>query len=518
MEAERIVQIPLDDITPHSGNRRVGGFDKAKLEQLAESIRAVGVQQPAIVRQAGENGHYQLVAGERRWRAARLAGLEALPCVVRDLDDVAVLKIQTIENLQREDVHPLDEADGYARLIEVAKYDVPTIAHELGKSPSYVYQRLKLRELVPEARKLLEDGTIHAGHAIQIARLQPDQQKTIAGWLGEYDRSEAPSTTSLAAYIEDELLMELSAAPFKKDDEALVPKAGSCQACQKRTGYEPALFEDLGENDRCLDRACYHAKLQALVMRKRVELAVEPHLESNGGWEPGGQQFREKGVLDPYQWEKCKKKDEGAMKVLYVSGPERGQVVYGRKVERRAPERTPEERAEAKERKARAKAQTAERKALYDQVVAAATGWFEDGVMQKDTALLRVAMGSVLQTMGYYCQKLCAAEGWEGLKTEHGGIDFVQTARAHIPEDPVGILVMLVKAAVIDDLEVGQWNARIPRSLYAVADALGIPHPEPEPDSEDDESYDDDVAEDEFGNEVEVEDDDDPDACAEAEG
>jgi ParB family chromosome partitioning protein len=153
MSAEAIQQIPLDQVVPHPGNRKVGGFDKEKLEQLAESIRAVGVQQPAVVRKAAENGKYELVAGERRWRAARLAGLEALPCVVRELDDVAVLKIQTIENLQREDVHPLDEAEGYARLIKLAKYDVETIAHELGKSISYVYQRLKLRDLAPAAPK-----------------------------------------------------------------------------------------------------------------------------------------------------------------------------------------------------------------------------------------------------------------------------------------------------------------------------------------------------------------------------
>ena len=111
-ELEQVQLIPLEGITPNPDNRRVGGFDPVKLQQLADSIKDVGVQQPIIVRKHLGNGGYELVAGERRWRAAKLAGLSQIPAIVRELDDLQVLKIATIENLQREDVHPLDEADG----------------------------------------------------------------------------------------------------------------------------------------------------------------------------------------------------------------------------------------------------------------------------------------------------------------------------------------------------------------------------------------------------------------------
>ena len=122
---KEIQEIALERLYPSEGNRRIGGFDEQKLQQLADSIKAVGVQQPAVVRlgrKAAESVgravgvkveatelRYEIVAGERRWKAATLAGLATLPCVIRELDDVTVIKIQTIENLQREDIHPLDE-------------------------------------------------------------------------------------------------------------------------------------------------------------------------------------------------------------------------------------------------------------------------------------------------------------------------------------------------------------------------------------------------------------------------
>ncbi len=97
---EKVIEISLNDIQPHPGNRSVGGFNQERLDQLADSIRTVGVQQPAVVRLTGDDGKYELVAGQRRWMAAEIAGLDTLPCVVRDLDDVEVLKIQMIENLR----------------------------------------------------------------------------------------------------------------------------------------------------------------------------------------------------------------------------------------------------------------------------------------------------------------------------------------------------------------------------------------------------------------------------------
>lgn len=334
---EQVEMISLDAIEPHPANRRVGGFDETKLAQLAESIRAVGVQQPAIVRRLeGRIGvEYQLVAGERRWRATRLAGLDALPCIVRELDDVTALKIQYIENLQRDDVHPLDEADGYARLLDDAGYTVEQLAGEVGKSASYIYQRLKLSSLVPEARELFVAGTITAGHAILIARLGPEQQRELAdgfnnGELEGWD-DEVISVRGLAGHIKKNLMLEMSSAAWKLDDAELLPGAGACRDCPKRTGYNPELFadvcnEDGTSKDYCTDQSCFGRKRERVVEVKRAELAGEDVVEVADGW--AGTEVP-KTVVRNYDWKECSKKTPGAKKVLVVAGNQPGRVTYG---------------------------------------------------------------------------------------------------------------------------------------------------------------------------------------------
>jgi ParB/RepB/Spo0J family partition protein len=375
-----IEKIPLDRIQPHPANRHVGGFDKAKLDQLAESIKAVGVQQPAIVRllnNLGKNGEhmYELVAGERRWRASKIAGMDYLPCIVRELDDAATLKIQIIENLQREDVHPLDEADGYARLIKEGGYEVELVAQELGKSPSYVYQRLKLLDLIKPVQDLLVSGKITAGHGIHIARLGEDQQKEVLEELStyaDYRGEEMPSVRSLADWIQENIMLELSRASWKLDDAKLLPEAGSCKACPKRTLFQPALFADVCKKDHCTDRACFEAKGQALVQKKREELKKEEHLEVIDGYVCYGKE-KPQGALDNYDWTECKKKDPGAVRVLVVAGNQPGRMTYGIKNERSGSsssyQRSETEIAEEKARKLRGKARDETRKQIFEEII-----------------------------------------------------------------------------------------------------------------------------------------------------
>lgn len=168
--------LPLTAIRPSKTNPRKN-FDAGKLEQLAESIRQLGVVEPVLVRPLNGAGTYELVAGERRLRAARLAELESVPAIVQPMDDVTALEVQTIENLQRDDLHPLEEAAGYVALTRVAKYDVARIAARVGRSAKYVYDRLKLLQLVPKAQELFLAGHMEAGHAILLARLKPEDQK-----------------------------------------------------------------------------------------------------------------------------------------------------------------------------------------------------------------------------------------------------------------------------------------------------------------------------------------------------
>ena len=178
--------ILLRFIAPSSTNPRKA-FDKGALEELTDSVRRHGVLQPILVRHwpagrkppANEKPEYELVAGERRYRAAIAAELEAVPCVVRKLTDAEVLEIHVIENLQRSDLHPLEEAEGYRQLIaaDKNKYDVARIAERIGRSVKYVYDRVKLLSLTKEAQALFGAGKITAGHAIVLARLTPPDQK-----------------------------------------------------------------------------------------------------------------------------------------------------------------------------------------------------------------------------------------------------------------------------------------------------------------------------------------------------
>jgi ParB/RepB/Spo0J family partition protein len=150
-------------------------FDPAKLQELAESIRVKGVISPLLVRPNAKG--FEIAAGHRRFRAAALADVSPLPCVVRAMDDAEFVEILNIENLQREDLTPLEEAEGYKLLMTKAGYDVRRIADRIGKSEKYVYDRVKLLQLVPDAQQLLRQERITAGHAILLARLKPKEQE-----------------------------------------------------------------------------------------------------------------------------------------------------------------------------------------------------------------------------------------------------------------------------------------------------------------------------------------------------
>lgn len=172
--------IPLSAIALSKTNPRKH-FDQGALDELTDSVRKHGVLQPVLVRrtkvQTSANGPvFELVAGERRYRAAKAAGHEQIPAVVRDLDDIEVLEIQVIENLQRTDLHPLEEADGYNQLMRKG-YDVAKIAERTGRSVKYVYDRVKLLQLTKKAQSLFLEGRFTPGHAILLARLSAKDQE-----------------------------------------------------------------------------------------------------------------------------------------------------------------------------------------------------------------------------------------------------------------------------------------------------------------------------------------------------
>lgn len=272
--APAAAMIPLDRITesPHNPRKHYGD-----LTELVESIRRQGVLQPVLVRPLDED-RFELVFGHRRTRAAREAGLAEIPAMVRDMTDLEVLEAQLVENCQRADIHPMEEAEGYQRLHEQHGYAVDDIAAKVGKSKAYVYGRMKLCALVPAARPAFLEGRLTPSVALLLARI-PDskaQKKATEEVLrGRWIDSREPMTYAAAAeHIHDNYMLRLKEARFAPTDATLLPEAGPCTTCPKRTGNQALLFQDVKSADVCTDPACFREKTLAAAERRKQQ-AIE---------------------------------------------------------------------------------------------------------------------------------------------------------------------------------------------------------------------------------------------------
>jgi ParB/RepB/Spo0J family partition protein len=293
-----IVMLPPASLTPSETNPRKT-MDPAALAELAASIRTHGVQVALLVRYDRETAEYRIVSGQRRHKAAVLAGLAEVPCMVRELTDAEVDEIQVVENLQREELPPLEEADAYAAL--AATLGGPAaVAARVGKPVEYITRRLKLVSLLPASREAFAARLLTLDHALLLAKLGAAEQEqalrfvldrsavaktataeliaeavkrreacTLPGrpaYCGRY--WEPASATALKGYIEREIRLGLKAAPWDLADAELVASAGACTSCPKNTGFNRALFSDLAiEEASCSDAACFEAKRAAFVER-----------------------------------------------------------------------------------------------------------------------------------------------------------------------------------------------------------------------------------------------------------
>jgi ParB/RepB/Spo0J family partition protein len=171
--------VPIDRIDPNPQQPRLV-FNQETLEELAASIREHGVLQPILVRPIGIN-RFQLIAGERRWRASTLAGLDTIPALIEEIDDDTALEISIIENLQREDISPLDEASMYDRMIRDHGYSIRKLADKLGKDKGYVENRLRLADAPPEVRALVSVRKDTLSHAYELMKVDdPKKRKRLA--------------------------------------------------------------------------------------------------------------------------------------------------------------------------------------------------------------------------------------------------------------------------------------------------------------------------------------------------
>jgi ParB family transcriptional regulator, chromosome partitioning protein len=274
--------IAIDQIHESTTNPR-RTFDEAKLHELAESIKHNGMIQPITVRP--NNQGFEIVAGARRYRAAQLAELFSVPARIVEIDDAQALEWQLVENSQRVDVHPYEEAQGFQRLLDIPGYDVAALVEKSGKSASHVYARLSLLQLIPTLAEAFTQERITASHANLIARLPQESQAEAFEqcWRKDWQDKEPHLLPAkhLAAWIQANLYLSLADAPFDREDPTLNPTAGACVTCPRRSGYNTSLFCDV-QGDQCLDSGCYHSKVEAFLDR---EIAAHPGLiQIENGW------------------------------------------------------------------------------------------------------------------------------------------------------------------------------------------------------------------------------------------
>ncbi|MEJ7623727.1 MAG: ParB/RepB/Spo0J family partition protein [Pyrinomonadaceae bacterium] len=269
--------------SPTNPRRRL---DDKTIELLAQSIGTQGVLEPLIVRPKGEK--YEIVCGERRYRAAKVAAVNELPCLVRELSDEQVLDIQIHENLHREDIHEMDEAYAYQCLKEKLRCDVKELALRVGKPEGYVLNRLKLNLLIKEAQKDIDNEHLPLTYGLELAKYTPGIQKIIYTeiyrkegkyeddrWLEKPIKGETVPWKNFIEWINTHIHRLLSEAPFDPKATDLRSDGLACVKCSERTGAVVSLFEpnQVGKRDACLNPSCFLQKVETHVQIRRRELA-----------------------------------------------------------------------------------------------------------------------------------------------------------------------------------------------------------------------------------------------------
>lgn len=196
-----------------------GDIDPAALEELSESIKAQGVMQPIVVRPISAK-NFEIIAGERRWRASQLAGLDKIPCIVRDVPDEAAIAMALIENIQREDLNPIEEAVALQRLQDEFELTHQQVAEAVGKSRTTVTNLLRLTTLSSEAKKMLEHGDLEMGHARAILTLDP---------LKQTEAARAISSKGLSVRQAEALVRRMQAEVTAKPDDKIDPDVRQLQ-------------------------------------------------------------------------------------------------------------------------------------------------------------------------------------------------------------------------------------------------------------------------------------------------
>jgi ParB/RepB/Spo0J family partition protein len=318
--------VRVSDIVVNGENFR-GAFNDNDVRELADSIRQYGLLNPLTVRPVGD-GRYKVVAGHRRLAAVKLLENEQVKCTVLELNDTEAMHVQLIENLQRADIHPMDEAQAFDYLIHTAKQDVREISHRIGKNMQYVYKRLKLNDLVPEIQMDLRANWISLSVAMVYASVGKDvQEKAYQEIAYSYDwqtqtRTKEDEYPDSAMETKQRIMREysnlLKDAKFDLRDTGL--HGGACEMCDKNTFANQMLFDDVKlEDARCMDQKCYDFKrneyLRQIMTKKKVKEAARIsdryYLNDKAKEEMGGAMASSEYVEKKKEDKGCESKEVG---------------------------------------------------------------------------------------------------------------------------------------------------------------------------------------------------------------
>lgn len=238
-------EMELDGIKASKENYR-STIPEGPLEELTASVKAKGVLQPILVRPI--NGNHEIVAGHRRYLAAQAAGLETIPVMIRELNDLEALEIQVIENSQREDPNPMDEARGFQHLVERGSHTPESLAEKLGRNVAYIYSRVKLLKIIPAAQEKVASGELSMGLALLLTRLRHEKEQ--AEFLEEM-LNEEMSVPQAKDELANRTGMDLENAEFD---------TAACKECSYNSFNQSTLWPELTKSSECMDEACFLAK------------------------------------------------------------------------------------------------------------------------------------------------------------------------------------------------------------------------------------------------------------------
>ena len=512
--AEQIIPVKRSDLLVAPWNARKT-FDETTLAELTASIQQHGIRNPLLVRPLKKPGKFEIVAGHRRNLGAERAGIVEVPCIVRTMTDDEAREIGLIDNLQRVDLHPLEEAAAYGELMSAPGATIEAIAAKLGKAASHVARRLRLLGAADEVKNALRAGAVEIGHALELARLDPAQQLKLlqrmnvvegvdgdayeeedendfdAEMSDEQDdesaddekeeksepttrwRQTSMSVAELRRVIGQTTLRVLSNAPFPLEDE-IPPMA--CTECPKRSTNATLLFSDIAQ-DTCTDRSCFDGKIRAWI-RYSLEKAEELKkpllmLSDRYSSEKSVIQRWDVTIIDGDKVNPCDSQEQA----IWIDGDQAGHLVsICRDVECKVHRSSSKSRgddpvARKKSRKAllaKLNASKRYRKALF-----AAIGMTQVGEPLVDQLSVDVALYCIERMSSIYNGKLAEALGWDDKLFGYGSGEKLRKKLATL--SPVERLRAASMASHVGDFAVYEHAAdAAPKGFESLAKILGI--------------------------------------------